>query len=981
MPGPAVRRFILAGFLSLVLPLVQAQVLPFRTYTTRTGLPSNNIRALHQDDQNRLWVGTDNGIAIYDGRTWKILSMVDGLPSNIINDLQPSLRRPGTVWIGTIGGGVAASTGGRCTTVVPGTDNADSVVLSLAETDDGRLWISTVRGVKVMEGDTIRWFRRRPGPDEGAVLARVPGGVAIGQGDSLVIVRGHAVAARRLPLRNGREINCMACSPAGDLWVGASDSTLYLLRDTSLLRSVRLPDRPARIALDADGSLWITGEYSLMRLPSDTSAPPERFQEDNGIPPFVTGPALVDREANVWAGTWFAGLLKLSSRSYRAIAPGSRITGAVAAPGLVFWAGVPGGLLRVRPNGSRSWALRTIPEKQLACGPNPVPLLVDRSGRLWVAGSELDQLFCYTGPAAEGMMPVLLRRFSLLQDFRSRVVTGIFEDRKGRIWLGLVERGVVILDGTTLKVRQILQQSGPVLRDSRVFHEDARGRFWIGDFSGGLSLVEEGPGDSLRYIRTFTIADGLPHDGIRSMAGAPDGALWIGTRLGGIVRYDGTRFSTVSQRDGLRSNAGWALAVGADGRVWAGTDYGVEGIDSRTMQPFQTLKEMQGEKILRMGMAESGVLWAATSYAIHLYDTHGDAPGAVPPPVFITSFLVNGTPQPVADGQSFAYDRNTAAIEFIGVSLKDEEAVRYEYRLGGEDAPWHSTGAQYAVTLAGLPSGRHVFSVRARSGDGTLSAAPAVLTFTITPPFWRTWWFLSGIGTLLVGSVVLRVRRRLQALESARRIQEEFSRRLIQSQEQERKRIAAELHDSLGQNLLIIKNKAELGPDQLADIADIASRSVAEVREIAHDLRPYLLDKLGLTKGLRSMVRRLGDSSGITFTAEIGEIDGFLRPGEEINFYRVVQEATNNVVKHARATTCLVQVEQTGGILRAVVADNGTGLPQAGRTALTEDVGGFGLVGIAERVRLLGGTWSIAPRPGGGTVLTVSIGKPRREAT
>jgi signal transduction histidine kinase len=501
----------------------------------------------------------------------------------------------------------------------------------------------------------------------------------------------------------------------------------------------------------------------------------------------------------------------------------------------------------------------------------------------------------------------------------------------------------------------------------------------VGDFSGGLSLLEDTPGDSVRYARTFTAADGLPHAGIRSMAEGPSGILWIGTRQGGIARYDGSRFTAVSQREGLRSNAGWALAVGGDGRVWAGTDFGVEGINPSTLQPFATLEEMQGERILRMGIVADSMLWAATAYAVHLYDLRGDAPNGIPPPVFITSFLVNGEPQEITSGQTFAHDRNTAAIEYIGVSLKDEEAVRYEYRFGGEDVPLRSSGIQRTVTLAGLAPGAYTFAVRARNGDGVWSAAPAMLSFTIMPPVWRTWWFISAVGIAAVGSVVLLVRRRLRALEGARRLQEEFSRRLIESQEQERKRIAAELHDSLGQSLLIIKNKAELGAagpagrdGHLQDISDIASRSVAEVREIAHDLRPYLVDKLGLTKGLRSMIRRLADSSGIAFTGEIGEIDAFFPPEQQINFYRILQEATNNVVKHSRATECLVSVEQSDGGLTAVVADNGVGIT-APAGPPTENHGGFGLVGIAERVRLLAGTWRIERRPGGGTAVTVQI--------
>ena len=119
------------------------------------------------------------------------------------------------------------------------------------------------------------------------------------------------------------------------------------------------------------------------------------------------------------------------------------------------------------------------------------------------------------------------------------------------------------------------------------------------------------------------------------------------------------------------------------------------------------------------------------------------------------------------------------------------------------------------------------------------------------------------------------------------------------------------------------------------------------------------------------MVRRLTDSSGIAFTGEIAEIDGFFAPEQEINFYRIIQEATNNVVKHSRATECLVRVERSGAALTAIVADNGVGIASPAEPS-AENHGGFGLVGISERVRLLGGTWRIERRSEGGTRLAVT---------
>ena len=192
-----------------------AQVLPFHTYTTRDGLPSNNIRALYQDDQNRLWVGTDNGIAIYDGQTWKTLSMVDGLPSNIVNDLEPSFTHPGAVWVGTIGGGVARCADGRCSTIVLGVDDADRIVLSLAETDDGRLWISTIGGVKVLEADTIRWLRRNVRPTDGTVLRHSNTDLVLARGDSVLRMDVATSSVRGVRVRQGSGAECVERLPLG----------------------------------------------------------------------------------------------------------------------------------------------------------------------------------------------------------------------------------------------------------------------------------------------------------------------------------------------------------------------------------------------------------------------------------------------------------------------------------------------------------------------------------------------------------------------------------------------------------------------------------------------------------------------------------------------------------------------------------------------------------------------------------------------
>jgi signal transduction histidine kinase len=224
---------------------------------------------------------------------------------------------------------------------------------------------------------------------------------------------------------------------------------------------------------------------------------------------------------------------------------------------------------------------------------------------------------------------------------------------------------------------------------------------------------------------------------------------------------------------------------------------------------------------------------------------------------------------------------------------------------------------------------------------------------------------------------------RVSQLKRAHAAQEEFSRQLINSQERERKRIAAELHDSLGQQLLIIKNWAVLAlsnldgekrlKEPLDEISSAASHAVEEMRGIAYNLRPYQLEKLGLTAALRGLIGRVAASSNIRFAGEIDNVDGLFAQEVEISIYRIVQEALNNTLKHSQATEGRVLVATNSGRLELLIEDNGRGfIPQDGSTP-QQSPRGFGLLGITERVRMLGGRVVIQSAPGHGSTIQISL--------
>ena len=252
----------------------------------------------------------------------------------------------------------------------------------------------------------------------------------------------------------------------------------------------------------------------------------------------------------------------------------------------------------------------------------------------------------------------------------------------------------------------------------------------------------------------------------------------------------------------------------------------------------------------------------------------------------------------------------------------------------------------------------------------------------VLPPFYRTWWFLVLLGVASVSVVTVGYRYRVTQLHRRQAAQEEFSRQLIRIEENERRRIASELHDGLGQRLVIIRNWALLGSPEIASensafehlqqINQEALEAIHEVREIAYNLAPHHLDRIGLANTLKDMLGRVAQASGMCFRVSVAELSGALPRDAEISFFRIVQEAVSNVVKHAAASEAEVTILREAGLVKLLVSDNGKGFDASASIASAER-NGFGLAGIAERVRLLGGSSAVRSTPGHGTRLEVTL--------
>jgi signal transduction histidine kinase len=208
--------------------------------------------------------------------------------------------------------------------------------------------------------------------------------------------------------------------------------------------------------------------------------------------------------------------------------------------------------------------------------------------------------------------------------------------------------------------------------------------------------------------------------------------------------------------------------------------------------------------------------------------------------------------------------------------------------------------------------------------------------------------------------------------------------RLIDSQEKERNRIALELHDDLGQSLMVLTMQlraiAKMVPSERQKIRDHCNQTlnyvygvIENVRRLARDMHPSSLEDLGLPAALRHLTETFNANREVDVLIEVDDIGGFFAPHEEINIYRIFQEALTNIAKYAQATQVTCTIRKLDGRISFRVEDNGRGFDMDHILAKDAPRKGLGLVAMEERVRMMGGELEIWSQEGKGTRISFSV--------
>ena len=985
----------------------------FDQWTTDQGLPQNSVYDITQTADGYLWLATVDGLARFDGVRFQVFNRGNspGIANNRFISLFEDVR--GDLWAGTEESGVTRMHAGRFETY----DTVDGVTVGLVS-----------RIVGDADGNALLG---RAGPE---MLHFVDGRLSIASTSDQ--------AMTTTDWRRGRSVRLLCRNAIDDKRL-----TRCFVNGKLIEYSVPDPASPLdalKVVQDADGAVWlISGANNrLFRVENERPVPFERASLTGEALRFVTGSGLYLISRDRRGALWLTNLRSMQSELLlRETSPLAAMLADAAHSAFCdeegnFWfGGVRDGLFRARKQD-----IVALSKGNGLANPNAYPIYQTRSAEIFVGTQE--GLFSFQngiftqvegprswvhaiGEDADGRL-----LFSVWGDLYVRTngrterfgptelstvgpISAIYTDPDKALWVGGTEGLMRFADGALTKFTTAEGLAG---NDVKVIIKSKMGGLWIGTY-GGLTHIENG------LVKSWTESDGLPSRTIRSLYEDDDGTLWIGSYDGGIARFKNGRFTTYDTRVGLYDDGAFQILEDGQRQLWISSNRGIYRVSKAELNEFADGKraaissiaygksdgmlnaECNGGRSPAGMKMRDGSLWFPTQDGVAIINPATVMTNSQPPPVVIESVKVDnnnvdfaslevstdgGTPQALYPASRIQIDpsQQNFEIQYTALSFINSENLRFKYRLEGLDTDWIDAGTRRTAYFSHVPPGEYTFRVIAANSDGVWNNTGKSLKIVVLPPFYQTSWFLA-LTILAFGAAAFALyRRRVSNLKTANRLQEEFSRRLIDANETERRRIAGELHDSIGQSLAMIKSRAVLSSESATDeklrrqlelITAQTTQTISEVREISFALRPYLLDNLGLTKAIRSLLNKISETSGSTFRADLDDVDGIFKSDAEMSIYRIVQESLNNALKHASASTVEVCLKTSKRNLTILVSDDGMGFDPKKTMSRSTDKGGFGLLGISERVKMLGGTEEIESSPATGTTILIRIPIPHRK--
>ncbi len=752
-------------------------------------LSGNYINVLLQDRDGHLWVGTDTGLNRIDARTDTITryGAVPRDPAGLSNKNVKAIvqDRFGLLWLGTSGGGLCRldPRNGRFRTFKHDARDdrslSNDVVLALHLDGQGALWVGTAVGLNRLDAGANAFIRYNHDPGNPSSLSHDTVNAILQDSEGFIWI-GTAGGLNRLDPRSGKF--SVYRHDADDPRSLSHNAVNVLYRDSQ-------------------GTLWVGTEIGLNAYDRLNNRF-RRYTNDPQNPNSLNGDNVraifEDKSGTLWVGIWGAGLNKFerenSKFSHIRHNPSSHnslsnniVLSFYEESGDVLWIGTFGGLNRWDRKNDRFQAFQNNVRDPTSLSDNRVRAIhKDSRGIYWIGtyGGGLNRFDPRTGRC--------VRYRNNPQDTRSLShdqVRSICEDRDGSLWIATDGGGVNRFDKTSGAFKRYLNDPDDPgsFSHNRAFKilADRGGRLWICTFGGGLNRYVPETDSFFQYRNNPDDPRSLPDDSIITIFEDSRGTLWLGSANAGLIQFDPQKaaFITYAEEQGLPSKLIYAIEEDKEGDLWVSHSAGISRFrtKTRTFKNYAAQDGLQGKdyngnssyKSPRTGEMFFGGVNGFNSFVPDKIQENRTVPAVV-----ITGFQLFN--KPVVPGQAvdgrillresievtkeivLSYRDKIINFEFAALNFISPANNKYAFMMEGFDPTWRYVDSRRSATYTALPPGKYTFRVKGSNNDGVWNEEGASLSLRITPPFWRTWWFITLSALLIIGATLsifgLRVR-------------------------------------------------------------------------------------------------------------------------------------------------------------------------------------------------------------------------------
>ena len=967
-----------------------------------TSISDNFNLCLLQDRNNYIWVGTnDGGLNRFDPQTEKFRHFKHdpqdsfSLSDNHIWSLAEDSS--GFIWVGTTSGGLnrydpdtETFTHYRHDPSDPESLGNDQLTTLLIDRS-GTLWLGTVRkGLDrfVPGSGKFRHFRHDP---------RDPGSLS----DNHV-----------LGIYEDR---------AGNLWIGTRNGGINLLtkenRDAGRYRFDHIRHDPANPASlgpgaiwdfseDENGELWIATSKSGLNRYSPSNGVFTRYEPDASEPTSINYIEVRciyrDNSGNFWAGTFNGGVNKFNphTKKFHHIMhdpndpeslSGNTVWSICKDSQNTLWVGTYGAGLNRFDRKTQSFIhYGSVSGKRNSLSSNFVwGLAADKDGIIWI------------GTLREGMSKLnpttgRIRHYRFEEEapkgtrLNNATVSVIVPD-EGILWIGTWGGGLNRFDPRTERFTYYVHDP----KDSTSISHNAiycmmigrEGELWIGTHGGGLNLFDPQSSKFKTYRHVPHDRNSLSNDRVFAVHQDSqfDDVIWVGTYGGGLNRLalsDGS-IERFTEQDGLANNSIYAIVEDSKGNLWITTNNGLTKMNPGRDGKGYTYKNYYADDGLQSNEFNGAFFQSADGYVyfggingFNVFHPDSIRDNSFIPPVVYTDFKIFNEPVPIRDSEGIlsrsirftkeieiSYRESVISFEFTALNYTFSNKNEYKYKLEGFNDNWIHLGNKHDLTFTNLDPGDYVLHVKGSNNDGIWNEVPASLIITVTPPFWKTAWFILLMIVSAGGGIAYFVYYRVQQLLAIERL---------------RTKIAADLHDSIGSGLteisilgdvtsaMLSTKENQTVSSNLRKISDVARSLVENMSDIVWLVSPQKDSLYDLMIRLRDGYEELMGFKGIRLiTANLKSLEDVRLPMEfRQNLYMIFKEAMNNCIKYSQCDEVNLSASVSNKMLVVSLRDNGVGFDSS---VPHRSLGGNGLINIQKRARQLDGELLIESQPSHGT--------------